>query len=214
LWGTGSLSRSREKGPSFVGLINKKRVSFEELYESLVAIRSQIILNYFNQQQLFDALLKNKPLLAKLAWDRLIMVRETKTYKIKIPDTSVIDYIRSHPIFSRNGQFDERLYEYILRYNIGLGPRGFEEAIRQNMAIQRLKDIVTKDIKVTDEELLNEYKKESEKFDEEKFKKERGEFAKKYIEKKKSKALDDWFAKISLKTSLKINLEDYEKYYR
>lgn len=164
LWGTGSLSRPKEKGPSFVGIIDKKKVSFNEFFENLTAMRTLLILNYFNQPQILDAFLKNKPLLAKLAWDRLVMLKEAKKYKIKIPDKDVINYIRSHPLFLRNGKFDDKIYGYVLQYNMGLNPRSFEEMIRSNLEVQGLNEVLTKDLNITDEEVRTEYKKDYEKF--------------------------------------------------
>ncbi len=164
LWGSGSMSRSRGKGPTYVGMVAGKKISFEDLLESMTAIRSQLVLNYFGQTQILDTFLTNRPLIAKLAWDRIIMLREAKRQKIKISDRDVIAYVRSHPIFIRNGSFDSRVYNYALRYSMGLTPRTFEEVVRENLAIMRLQDMLTKEISMSDEEVLNEYKKENERF--------------------------------------------------
>lgn len=153
LWGTGS-TRSKDKGPSYVGTINNKKVSFNELSESMAAMRCLFILNYFDKPQVLDAFLNNKPLIAKTAWDRLIVLKEAKIYKIKIPDKDVIAYIRRHPLFLRNGEFDDKLYEYILRYNIGLDMRSFEEIIRRNLEIKKLNEILTKDMTASEEEKI------------------------------------------------------------
>ena len=146
IWGSGSLGGSRDKGPKFVGLINNKKVSFDDFADSLRAIRCQIILNYFNQPKLLDQFLNDKPFMGRLAWDRLIMAKETARQKIKVLDQDVINFIRSHPLFSRNGTFDEGIYSYILRNNVGMDPRTFEEIVRENLAIKRLNDMLTKDI--------------------------------------------------------------------
>lgn len=146
IWGSGSLGGSKEKGPTFVGLINNKKVSFDDFAQSLRAIRCQIILNYFNQPKLLDQFLSNKPFMGQLAWDRLIMAKEAAGQKIKVPDRDVINFIRSHPLFLRNGAFDEKIYGYILRNNVGMDPRTFEEVVRENLAIKRMNDALTKDI--------------------------------------------------------------------
>lgn len=164
IWGGGGLSRSKERGPTYVGLINNKKVSFDEFAQSLGSIKCHIILNYFNQPKVLDLFLNNKSFLGKLAWDRLIMVREAKQYKIKILDQDVINFIRSHPLFSRNGGFDDRIYEYVLRNNFFLGSRSFEEIVRENLALRKLNDLLTKDIKAADDEVLEEYRKDTEKF--------------------------------------------------
>ncbi|MFA5146671.1 MAG: SurA N-terminal domain-containing protein [Candidatus Omnitrophota bacterium] len=164
LWGTGNLGGSGEKGPSYVGTIDGRKISFEKLYESMTAMRSILVLNYAGQEKILESFLSNKPFLAKVAWDRLIMLKEAKTHKIDISDREVIDYIRSHPLFIRNGTFDDKIYQHVLRYNIGLTPRTFEEIVRENLAIQKLNDIIAKDIKVTDEEVAQAYRREKEQF--------------------------------------------------
>jgi hypothetical protein len=164
LWGTGSLSGSKGGLPKFVGTIGGHKVKFDELYESILSIRSQIFLNYFNQPQVLEAFLKNRPFLAKLGWDRLVMLTEARREKVKVSNAELVAFIRSHPLFSRNGVFDEKMYGYILRNNMGLEPRVFEEITRQNLTIRKLNDNLTKDVKISDEEVLDEYRKEFGKF--------------------------------------------------
>ncbi|MBI5144263.1 MAG: SurA N-terminal domain-containing protein [Candidatus Omnitrophica bacterium] len=155
--------RSKEKGSNFVGTVDAEKISFEELSESTAGVRSQMILNYFGQPEVLDAFFKNKPLLTMLGWKRLVLLKEAEKYNIKILDKEVITYIRSHPLFSRNGNFDSRRYRHILRYNIGLSPRNFEEIVRGNLTIQKLKEILSKNVTVSEEEILREYKRDNEK---------------------------------------------------
>lgn len=160
LWGGASMSRSKDKGPGYVGFVSNRKVSFDELSNALSGVRGQIILNYFNQPKVLDALLSNKPILAKLAWDRILMLEEVKKFGIKISDKEVIEALRSHPLFIRNGVFDDRFYTYMLRNNIGLEPRAFEEIVRDNISLQKLSASFTKDVKLSDDDILSEYKKE------------------------------------------------------
>ncbi|MCX5666462.1 MAG: SurA N-terminal domain-containing protein [Candidatus Omnitrophica bacterium] len=160
LWGGASSSRSKDKGPGYVGFVHNRKVSFDELSNALSGVRSQIILNYFNQPKVLDALLSNKPILAKLAWDRILMMEEVKKAGIRVSDKEVVEALRSHPLFIRNGVFDDRFYAYMLKNNIGLEPRAFEEIVRENLALQRLSVSFSKDIKLSDADILDEYKKE------------------------------------------------------
>ncbi len=219
LWGTGSIGRSKDKGPTYVGLINGKKVSFDDYAQSISSVRCQIILSFFSRQDMLESLLRNKALMGRAAWDRLILLGEVKKNKIKVSDAEVVSFIRSHPIFLRNGQFDGRLYGYILSYNFNLDPRGFEETVRENLAIKKLNDSMIKDVKVTDEEVSDSYRKENapdqtQKIDEEKFKKEKDEYSKKVLDKKKEALLDNWLKKLESGTTPKIDLSDYEKYYK
>lgn len=163
MWGTGSLGRG--SGPKFVGTIDNRKISFEDFYNSLTGVRAQIILNYFDNPKTLEAFLKNRKLLGKVAWDRLILLREVKKRKIKVADSEVIDYIKNtNPIFRRDGQFDEMVYEYVLRNNMNLDPRTFEEIVRQNLAIQRMNEAISKDLTITEREVLEKFKKDTERF--------------------------------------------------
>ncbi|MCX5680665.1 MAG: SurA N-terminal domain-containing protein [Candidatus Omnitrophica bacterium] len=164
VWGAGSMGKSGDKGPKFVGTIYGKKVSFDNFAGAVSSVRCQIFLNYFNNPKVLDELLKNQSLVGKIAWDRLIMIKEAKRLKIKSADAEVIAYIRSHPLFMRNGRFDTQLYEYILRNNLGLDPRTFEEIVRENIAMQKMNESLTKDIAVSDDELGAYYRAENCKF--------------------------------------------------
>jgi len=164
MWGAGSLSKSAEKGPKYVGTIEGKKISFDKFAEAVSSVRCQIFLNYFNDSKVLNELLKNQSLIGKIAWDRLIMVRETKRLKMKADNKDVITYVRSHPLFLRNGKFDEELYVYILRNHLGLDPRAFEEIVRENIAMQKLNESLTKGVTVSDDELRAYYKAENCKF--------------------------------------------------
>jgi peptidyl-prolyl cis-trans isomerase D len=162
LWGTGSLGRGGGKGPKYVGVIGNKKVTFDEFADNITSVRTQILLNYFNQPKLLDTYLKNKELLGRLAWDRILMCREAKKLKIPVSDKEVISAIKTHPMFLRGGSFDDRLYAYVLKNNFGLYPRNFEEVMRENLAIKKLNDIISGEVKLSDEETLEDYRKKNE----------------------------------------------------
>lgn len=163
LWGTGSLSGTKNKGPKFVGLVRGKKVTFENFANSIVSMRTQLLLNYYNQPKILENLLNNKEFLGRIAWDRIIIMGEIKQSGIRVSDKEVIDYVRTLPIFLRDGTFDERFYQYILRNNLAMTPRNFEEMIRENLQMKQLNDIMSKDIKVTDEEVAESYRKDNQK---------------------------------------------------
>lgn len=164
LFGTERLTRGDKNVPKFVGMIENKKVSFSDFSQSLTSIRCQILLKYFDNQNALQTLLKNNSFLAKLAWDRLIMVKKARMARIKVSDKEVVNYIRSHPLFIRNDRFDDRMYQYFLKNSLGMYPRDFEEHIRENLMIQKLTDSVTKNIKVNDEEAAREYNRDNAKF--------------------------------------------------
>ena len=163
LYGIYSRDPSRQQ-IKYAGIIDNKNVPFSELYQSLASVKTQVFLNYFNKPEMIDSFLKNRPLMAKVAWDRLIMLKEARKRKIKVSDKDVVGFVQTHPLFVRDGRFDDRSYVHILRYSFGLEPRGFEEIVRENLEIRKLNDIITKDVTVNDEDVAESYKKDFEKF--------------------------------------------------
>jgi parvulin-like peptidyl-prolyl isomerase len=164
LWGTGNLGGGSKKGPTYAGKIENKKVSFDDFGESLMSIRCQIIFNYLDNQKALESLLKNKQFMGKLAWQRLLMISRARMARIKVSDQDIVKFISTHPLFVRGGKFDDRVYEYFLKNTLGLYPRNFEEIMRENLMIQKLTESITKDIKVTDEEIAKDYEKENSKF--------------------------------------------------
>lgn len=163
LWGSGSIGRGG--GPSYAGKIDNKKVSFEDFYKAVVGVRAQIILNYFDDQNTLETFLKDRSVIGRGAWDRLIMEREARKRNIEVSNAEVITYItETNPIFNRGGAFDEQVYEYVLRNNMGLEPRTFEEIVRQNIALKRLNDMVSEGVTVTDREAMECYKRDNQRF--------------------------------------------------
>jgi len=159
MWGTASISR---KGPRYVGIVHGKKVSFDDLAGSIAGIRSQLIMNYWNQDHILKETLNDRTLLAKLGWERIVTLREARLEKVTVADAEVIQYIRSHPLFLRNNAFDEKVYAYILQYNMGLSPRTFEEITRENLMLSKLRQDVTRDVKASDQEVLDAYRAQTE----------------------------------------------------
>jgi peptidyl-prolyl cis-trans isomerase D len=162
LWGTGSLGGSKNKGPTYAGTIDGRKISFETFGNSLTGVKCQVILNFYGQPKTLDEFLNNKEMMGKMAWDRLLMNREAKKARVKVSNEEIVKFITTHPIFARNGQFDTRVYDYVLQ-RVPIGPRAFEEIVREGIAIQKLNDSLAKDIAVTDEEAFEVYRKENEK---------------------------------------------------
>jgi len=157
LWGAGSATRQR-RGPSFAGTIFGKKVSFDEYGQSWRAVKNEALMKYDN----FDEIYKELDLEGE-AWIRMILLREAERYKIKASDEEVRQAIGSLPFFVRNNRFDMMLYEQGITNSLRVTPREFEEDIRGSIKIAKLANIVTEDIRASQEEILESYKEENEK---------------------------------------------------
>jgi peptidyl-prolyl cis-trans isomerase D len=158
LWGSGSILRSR-RNQRYAGMLFGKIVNFDQYNSSLIACKNQAIIrfgdNFYDIQKFLN--------FNEMAWDRLIQLHEARRRKIKVNNSEVIKRIASLPFFQKDGKFDSKNYKYLLDYVFRTPARQFEEEIRESLMIEKLFDEVTKSVSVTEEEILNGYKKENEK---------------------------------------------------
>lgn len=158
----GNLSK-KGKLNNRVNIGGNIQISSEDFAKSLKDAEVGLFLNYFNQPEVLDKLKADRQLLNQVAYQNLILKNITKREKIAISNREVIKFISTHPLFNRNGEFDNKLYKHILKYDLGLMPRDFEESARSFLANSKLKEDITKDAAVSEEELLRFYKNEHEK---------------------------------------------------
>jgi len=158
-WGTTARVNTPNGRLDYAGKIFGKRISFEQFEESRIHARHQALLRYGEQFFKISPFLN----LEEEAWNRLILVSEAKRQKIKVGDQEVVESIEALPVFQRDGKFDSLLYNDILRYFFQCKPRTFEEGIRETILISKLFQKETASIQVSDDEVLDYYKKQKEK---------------------------------------------------
>ncbi len=158
LWGSGSMV-SDKKQSNYAGEIFGKKISFQDYHDALKAVQDQAVIQFgdkFNQiQPLLD--------MEKLAWERLIVLHKANAEKIKISDEEVVRTIAQYPFFEKNGKFNDQIYQQVLRYGLEITPKEFERHIRESLMIAKLFKKYTKDISLSEKDLLSEYEKENEK---------------------------------------------------
>jgi len=163
LFGAGNLGGKRIAGSSFVGIIENKKISIDDFFQARRGTNIQLILSYLGQKEVLDTVMKDRNLMNKLTWDRIVMLRAAEKQGIDVTDEEVVRFITTHPLFVNNGLFDEKFYNYIVSKNLGINTRTFEEEIRSSLKISKLKDFLLKDILVTDKEVIDAYKRDFEK---------------------------------------------------
>ena len=157
VWGAKSSIRGGKQDKSFVKIMGRK-ISQEEFTDAMRSVELQLRMQFgesFSQLQKFFNL-------NSLAWQRLFLLEEAKKRRLKVQDAELIDYIQKDPTFFSKGRFDKILYEQSIKYGLHMQARAFEEFVRQNLIIKKLSAEATKDVKTSDEEVRNAYKKENE----------------------------------------------------
>jgi peptidyl-prolyl cis-trans isomerase D len=157
LWGSETIIYYL-KAKDCAGIVFGKKISFEEFKRALIAVHHQLILQkgdkFLKQQSDLD--------LTPQAWDRIILLKEAKRRKIKVTDDEVKDFIEKIPLFRANNKFNFDLYRNIIHYILGTDMRLFEEEMRENLMISKFYEEITKDVKLTEEEVLLAFRQENE----------------------------------------------------
>ncbi len=151
LWGAGSVS----KGPGLIGTIGKQKIRSTEFETSLQGVKIQLLLTYSNYD-MFRDILRNRPLINRMAWDRLIFLYASQADGYKVTNNDVLSYLSQHPLFQKDGTFDQWTYYYIVKNTFSMEPRVFEELVRENLEVSVLQNLLYQEINISNTE-LNKY---------------------------------------------------------
>lgn len=151
IWGAGAGGKNKGDRPDYAGKLFGKKVSYEDYYNMWNVARDYAVKSYGN----------NVPgeVINQMAWSRIILIEEAKRERLAVPDKEVVEKLTSFPAFQRNGSFDRRLYKSMLQDTA----RAFEEKLRDDLLISKLKDKITSGIRINDEDVKKEYIKKYEK---------------------------------------------------
>ena len=154
LWGFGGGTRNRQETAT-IGKIFGHSVSNLEFKESLAAVKTSSIMQFGDKLPEVEKYLN----LPAQAWERLILLYETKNRKINVSNKEVIELIQSMPYFQNKSGFNNKIYLETLRYSFRLQPRAFEEQMRQSLILNKLYQQVTDKVKLNDDQIRQEYLK-------------------------------------------------------
>ena len=158
LWGTASVLKSPRSKPMGPIKIFGKGVSSEEFNTALQSTRIQTMMQFGESFSKFEKFLDFK----NLALERLILLHEGQARGIRVSDDDVRRSIAQNPMFQRKGSFDPGGYEYMMRYDLRVQPRAFEEMTRQNLVLSRLYEKMTARVTASDQDVREAYEKQNE----------------------------------------------------
>ena len=133
-----------------------------------------------------------------------LLLQEAKKYRIYVSQSEVINTIRSLPQFQREGKFEPRLYFYILQNYFRTEPAVYETQIKRVITNQKMRDFIISSVKVTDQEVKDEYERREIKENEEDFKKD-------FLQEKKILFYRQWLISLYQKAKIINNLDRIEK---
>jgi len=155
LWGAGSMTQR----PKPIGSIGSQKIMPLDFGESLQAMRIQLLLTYYYDYGKFETIASNRPVLNRLAWERLVFLSTARKKGIKMKDKDVVLFLSQHPLFSKGGYFNKEIYMHIIKNALRIEPREFEEFVRENLQVKTFLDSLYKEIVIDEEEIVLYYRK-------------------------------------------------------
>ena len=159
IWQIATAVTLRSAQPESAGILFGRNVPVQEFLRAQQAAAHQALLRYGEQYRKHVS----EEDLNQNAWERLIFLAEAKRKGIRISDGEVIEEIQRSPLFQdRQGRFDQAGYQGIMQYGLGTTPRTFEEETREELMIRKLFDQVIGNPSVSEQEILDEFRKKEE----------------------------------------------------
>jgi peptidyl-prolyl cis-trans isomerase D len=162
-WGMGGIVRG-QKG-QFVARVNGNVIEpadFYRAYNNLLRLYQEIYKDNFKPELAKTLDLKDR------AVDQLIRVslvrQEAEHVGLRVAEAELRDAIAALPTFQQDGHFNKELYLRALRAN-NLTPGDFEESEREELLVNKLQDLITSGVHVSDAELRSRYEFDNEKID-------------------------------------------------
>jgi len=130
--------------------------------------------------------------------------QEAKKYEIYVSENEVVNMIHSLPQFQREGKFEPQLYFYVLRNYFRTEPATYEAQIKRAIMHQKLRNLILSSVKVTDQEVKDEYERR-------KIKEKLEDFSKNFLQEKKILFYRQWLFGLYQKAKIVNNLDKIEK---
>jgi peptidyl-prolyl cis-trans isomerase D len=166
-WGM-NVTGIRKGGQTAVGVINGQKITYQQFYRAFQNLYAQV------QDQMgreLDAETVRE--LRDETWNQIVsqilLAEEIERRKIQVTDQELVHYIRSNPpayilnneSLQTDGKFDPQKYAAVLadpRYDW----RPLENQYRALIPLQKLQSMVMASVRVTDAEVVNDYKAQNE----------------------------------------------------
>lgn len=162
VWGRGDKGVG---GVAYAAKVNGTKIPLEEFQKSYYRLRS--IYDQIYGRSLSPEMEKQLGI-KKVALDNLIdtvlIRKEAKKMGISVSKDEVAAAVAAVPAFQKDGAFNFQQYQQVLRSN-RMTPTEFEDAQKEELLIKKARDKVKDQVKVSDNEALQAFKKQNDKVD-------------------------------------------------
>ena len=149
LWGVGSWTSQRS---GMIATVNGEMITVEDYRAAYKRLIEQVRQSFGNNlnDELIKTLQLEKQALNQLI-DNTLMRQAASELEMRVSDEELSQSIRNISAFQTAGVFDPRLYQGVLNRN-DLTPEAFEMSQRDALLMNKLNNLITESVKVSDEE--------------------------------------------------------------
>ena len=153
-WG-GYQATSRRSGR--VASVNGETIAVEEYRITYKRLIEQVQQRFGNDldEEMIKSLQLPKQAINQLV-DQMLMRQAATELDLRVSDEDLSRSIKSISAFQTAGVFDPRLYKLVLDRN-NLSPESFEVSQRDSLLVEKLNNIITGSVKVSDDEAVEWY---------------------------------------------------------
>ena len=140
-FGIGSVFSSKEDRP--VGLLFGRKVLLSEFIKVKTAT---LAIMQLRQQPVS----LQSPYFDQITWQKMIVLEQGRKLGLKVTNDELSKTILN--IFSTQGPFDSKVYEYTIQDILKMSVLEFERSVRDDLIVQKMRDLVFNLVDVTDQE--------------------------------------------------------------
>ena len=159
-WGAGGQFGGANKTVATVNGMEIKVNEFERAYGNIVNFYRDQFRGQFSEEMAARLKLKENALDA-LIQNRLVIL-EAEKMNLKVSDHELAESISKRPEFQKDTRFSSSLYQNYLRFS-RISAKDFEDSHRKNLLREKLESVIKASTQISETEIQNAYKKESEK---------------------------------------------------
>ncbi len=163
-WGVGP-NKNDKNDSAVVATVDGEEISARE-YADLYKREVEYYRNTFKGR--FDEEMARKLNLRQTALDvlinRALAIKQAKAEGVKVTEKDVQEAIQAIPVFGKDGVFNKELYFEVLKAN-RIKPADFEKNVEGDIYAGKMRDMVVKDITVSEEDVKDAYLKGNRKYD-------------------------------------------------
>lgn len=163
-WGVGP-NKGDKNDSMVVATVDGEQIStrdYAELYKREIEYYKNTFKGQFNEEMAKKLNLRQMAL--DVLVNRALAIKQARAEGIKVTEKDVQDAIQSIPVFGKDGVFNKELYFDVLKAN-RIKPADFEKNVEGDLYAGKMRDMVVKDVTVSEEDVKDAYLKGNRQYD-------------------------------------------------